>query len=177
MYYYFASTLPMIDFDGSLPLAVEDFAVDCDRLLSEKDAADARIASGLEEGEPSSVFLRQWQQFDRALKNEIALIRVSAKQQNSLNGIYGEREFDSEIALVISQIAKMENLLEAEKKLMRLQWQRLDELTLNKDFSLEFILAYAMRLKILGRLNAFKTDEGSKELENIMESAAQSEEG
>ena len=58
---------------------------------------------------------------------------------------------------------------------MQLQWQKLDEVSLNKAFTLDFILVYGIKLRMLERLNAFKTDEGSKMLEEIMEEAAKRE--
>lgn len=166
----------MISFDGNMPFSVEDFAADCDRLLSEQDARDSRIALGLEDGVVHNATLRQWRQFEQALKNEIVWMRAVQGQKNPASAIRGERAPDTSMTQVLAQASKMENLLEAEKILMQLQWQKLDELALNKDFTVDFILVYGVKLVMLERLNAFKTDEGSKELEKILEKAAQSEE-
>jgi len=172
MYYYFSSTLPMLNFDGALPFPVEEFAADCGRLLAPDDQRDARLALGLEEGPARNGTLRRWQEFDQALKNEIAWSRASARQQNPLSAVRGDRAFDADIVQVLAQAAKAEDPLQAEKMLIRLQWQKLDDLALNQEFCLEFILAYAVKLKILERLNAFKTDEGSKRLEEILQDVA-----
>jgi hypothetical protein len=171
MYYYFSSTLPMLNIEGTLPFPIEEFAADCQRLLSVEDYRDARLALGLEEGTARNDALNRWQNFERALKNEIAWSRAAARQQNPLAAVRGEREFDAEISSTLAQAVKAENPLEAEKMLLRLQWHRLDEMALNQHFSFEYILTYAVKLKILERLNAFKTDEGSKKLEEILQGA------
>ena len=36
-YYYFAASLPMLQFEGELPISTEDFVNDCQRLLSARD--------------------------------------------------------------------------------------------------------------------------------------------
>ena len=164
----------MVSFDGAMPFSVKDFVIDCERLLSERDYKEVRILLGEDEGVAHNKMMVQWQRFERALTNEIVWMRATQLQRNSVNEMHGARDFDADVMQVITQAAKTENLLEVEKIIMRLQWQRLDELTVNQVFSLDFILAYALKLKILERLNAFKTDEGPRQLEEIMEEAANS---
>lgn len=163
----------MINFDGNMPISIEDFIADCGRLLSDQDARDTRIALGVDDGHVHNKTLAQWKEFESALTNEMAWMRAAQSQRNPASIIRGERKFDAQIVQVLAQAAKMDNLLEAEKLLLRMQWQKLEEFSLNKDFSLDVILIYGLKLKILERLNAFKTDEGSKKLEEIMEAASQ----
>lgn len=175
MYYYFSSTLPLLFFDGNMPFSVEDFCAECERLLVKRDYQDARIALGLEEAAAHNAMLKEWQRFDRALRNEIVVLRAPQVKKNAAVEMRGEREFDGEVAQVLAQVSKMENLLEAEKSIMHMQWRKLDEFSLNKNFETDFILAYALKLKMLERLNAFKTDDGAKKLEEIMELASHGE--
>ena len=163
----------MIAFDGEMPFSVEQFMENARRLLSVSDSRDAMIALRLESGEAHNAMLKTWQDFERALKNEIAVARAVQRQQNPVNVVRGERMFDQEITGALTQASKAETPMDAEKILMRLQWNRLDELSLNKGFSIEFILAYAVKLKILERLNAFKSEEGGRKLEHIMAESAQ----
>ncbi len=171
MYYYFTSTLPMLAFDGILPFSIDEFAADCARLLSEQDNRQVQLALGLERAIGNNPVLVRWQRFEMALKNEIAWMRAVARHQNPLAVVRGEREFDAGVAHVLALAVKADSPLEAEKMLLRLHWQVLDDLALNKDFSLEWILVYAVKLKILERLTAFKSDEGPKRLEEILQNA------
>ncbi|MEW5895630.1 MAG: DUF2764 family protein [Candidatus Omnitrophota bacterium] len=168
MYYYFASTLPMINWGDPLPFPVEEFADNCRRLLSPHDASDAMIALGLGKGEVSNGLLKRWQRFERALKNEIAAFRAVQRQQNALTVVHGERDYDMDIAEGFGRAVKAGQPLEAQRILLKIQWDRLDEWSLNKDFSIEFILTYAIKLKIMARLHAFRDEEGGKRLEEIM---------
>jgi len=161
----------MISYDGATPMTVEEFIAECERLLTPEDYADARITFGLDKGVVKNRVFRRWQRFDEALKNEMVWTRAHQRQMNPANVLRGEREFDGEIAQTLAQAGRTENLMEAEKMLMRLQWQRLDEITAQNLFSLDVILAYGVKLKILERLAAFRTEDGSKMLEEI---AAQS---
>ncbi len=39
-YYYFAASLPMIDWEGKLPMTSEDFLSETPRLLTEEEATE-----------------------------------------------------------------------------------------------------------------------------------------
>jgi len=173
MYYYFAATLPMLHFDGNLPFSVDTFVEDCQRLLKPDDVADILIALERSDGQPKSVVLRQWQEFSRCLKNEIAWGRAAARQQNPTAVIQGERAFDAEVTNALTQTSRTENLLEAQIMLLQMQWHRADQLVINQFFSIDFILMYGVKLRLLERLNAFKSGQGAALLEKMVSQAAQ----
>ncbi|MFP4473867.1 MAG: hypothetical protein ACLFPX_08425 [Candidatus Omnitrophota bacterium] len=172
-YYYFAATLPMLRFDSEPPVSLDDFLADCARLLTPDDHADVLRALGRLEGEGGHSLLRQWQAYDRAFRNELAWQRAGQKGENPQNVIRGEHVFDQQITAGVHHAARLDNLLEAEAYLLRARWQHLEELLGNHQFDLEFILVYAVQLKILHRLAAFRSEEGGRILDGIMREAAQ----
>lgn len=172
MYYYFASTLPMIEFDGPMPFSVEDFQNDCERLLTNRDYARMRAVFNGDESPVRSAAFARWEAFERALTNETVRIRAQQAGRNPAAEMRGDPGFDAGALQTAAQAFKTDNLLEAQKAFLRAEWDKLDEISLNKEFSLDAILAYGLKLKILERLNTYKTDEGSKKLEEMMGKAS-----
>ncbi|HRZ39399.1 MAG TPA: DUF2764 family protein [Candidatus Omnitrophota bacterium] len=164
-YYYFVATLPTLAFNGSSPLTVEEFRIDCERLLKKEDYEDVERALGLRNGAPFNPLLAQWQRFVHELQAEIAWHRLS--HQGAGAALNFERGFDSEVVDIVNQAFKEGDLLTAEKMVMRLQWDRLEHMSLNHFFDLECILIYAAKLKILERLSVFASQEGRQIFEAI----------
>lgn len=166
----------MIHFDGSLPFSVEDFERDCERLLSPRDYAQIRIALGRTETDQAArSALAGWQAFEQALESETIRVRAQQLGRNPTAEVRADSGFDVGIAQAVAQAFKTEDLLEAQRLILRLKWDRLDELALNQDFSLDAILSYGLRLQILEQLNAYKTRDGHARLEEIMGKAVKSE--
>ena len=176
MYTYFAATLPLLDFDGPLPFLTGDFAADCGRLLPEHDAQEVRRALDMEGGAPASRFLASWREHEQALRIESAQARAARLRLTPPKGGW-DRAHDSRINAAVARAAGMDDPLEAERLLIGLQWRILDDLCLGREFALDGILAYAVKLKLLERLNAFKSEDGVKELKALLETAVHSQHG
>jgi hypothetical protein len=174
MHTYLATTLPMLRFDRPMPFTPGDFAADCRRLLPERDAREVRIALGMEDGPPSSRFLERWRGYEEDFRSECARARAKGLGRHPPRD-GGPRAFDSRINAVVARASATEDPLEAERMLLRLRWRILDELSLNREFSLDGILAYGIKLTLLERLDAFRGEDGVKELDALLEAAASSQ--
>jgi hypothetical protein len=89
-YYYFAATLPMIRFGDKLPLPVEEFRLDCRRLLSAGDfkMLDGVLSGELAESGRRNAFVRRWMRLEECFRNEIAWYR-SEKYHKNVNVLRG----------------------------------------------------------------------------------------
>ncbi len=154
-YYYFAASLPMLDFDGDCPLSVEDFLEDCRRLLAPEDFRRVRAVLSDEDkgldGNGGPFVYRQWRSFQRRFLNEQVWFRAEEKGVDPWKFIEGDYYSDPVLREAVHQAAKMDNLLEAERFLDRIRWRYLDELCAGHYYDLDFILTYAVKLQILER--------------------------
>ena len=130
-YYYFAASLPMLQWDGKLPVTVEEFISECGRLL---DAQDFAVMGRLLKGDGLSVestnpSVNAWIQFNNSYRNELAVFRAKWANKDPNRYTRGEWASSPQIRDVITQAAKMPHLLEAEKLLDQMVWQFLDDLT------------------------------------------------
>jgi len=166
-YYYFAASLPTLNFNGSAPFSVESFRADCQRLLKSEDYEEVERALGLRHDAATNTFLIAWQNFVRQLEVEIAWHRLS--HQGAGATLNYERRFDADVVDVINQALKEDDLLEAERMVMRLKWDHLEHMGLNHFFDLESILVYAAKLKILERLSVFGSEQGREIFQGIEE--------
>ncbi len=185
-HYYFAASLPMINFDSALPMGVDDFIEDCYRLLPHEDAEF--IQRLLARKIMDYAFLRQlvteskgqigyrnkaFQKgvaFNRAFRNELAWFRAERAGKDPNDFIRGERNPDPRIQEVIRTADKEENLLEAEMMLDRFRWAFLDELEQGHYYDIEFITIYGIKLMILERYHTLDSPRGEeifKEIQNI----------
>jgi len=160
-YYYFAATLPMPDFERpAAALAVEDFLSAADGQLA---LGDIRLLRSALDGIPvpsGQVFLAAWQTFERYLKNAIGSARMLAQDRHPQSGPHGDKGADVSMSQAVEEAVKHPDPLEGEKILDRLRWQQLDQMALGHYFDLEFLIAYALKLKILQRYRVIATGQG-----------------
>lgn len=161
-YYYFAASLPMIDWEGKAPMSVGDFLSECRRLLREDDFA---LIGQLLEGdggaaETGNAAARSWIRFDGDFRNELAWFRARRMNRDPVNFIRGTKADEPFLREAIRQASKMPNLLEAEKSLDRIRWQFLDDLAGGHYYDFESLMVYGLKLKILERHQAYNSPAG-----------------
>ena len=161
-YYYFIASLPVISFDGKMPMSVETFRDDCRRLLAEKDHALIETIWATEEtpAATGNELLNTWNRFEHALRNELTWYRADRLNKDPLKYLRGPRVMDPLQAEEINRIFKMDNLWEAEKALNKMKWRFLEDLAAGHYFDLEFLLAYALQLKLLQRYQEYASPAG-----------------
>ncbi len=164
-YYYFAATLPMASLQGPMPVSLEEFRRDAERLLSAEDSADlGRVIDGDLAG-AGHPFVRRWGQWMRELRHEIVAASPSRAEKAPAGAI--QRGFDPAVMETVAQASRQENLLEAEKMILRLMWDHAEEMTRGHFFDLEYIFGYALRLKMIERMAVLTSEAGTEALEAI----------
>ena len=162
-YYYFAASLPMIRWNNKPPLTVEDFLSTAGRLLNATDAVlMAQLLADEEDIETDNAVAQAWVRFSRNFKNEIAVLRAQQFHKDPQKVIRGTKENEPHLREAAHEASRTENLLEAQKLLDRTSWQLLDELTAGHYFDLEYLIVYGLKLKILERHEAYRSQAGQE---------------
>ena len=144
-------------------MPVEAFREDCRRLLAEKDYAlvetiwtPQEIPTILKVTQGTgNHFLDTWNRFEHALRNELTWHRADRLNKDPLKYLRGPRVLDPFYAEEVNRIFKMEDLWEAEKTLNKMKWRFLEDLATGHYFDIEFLLIYALRLKMLERFQEY----------------------
>ncbi len=158
----------MIRFDDKMPMSVEDYLLDCQRLLT---PGDFRVANGLVSGDfeaafKGNAFVRKWMNFEGCFRNEIAWYR-SEKYHKNLDVLRGEPPCDMTIVGIIEQADEAENLLEAEKIIDQAKWHFLDQEDSRYQFTFENIIIFGLKLKIVERYQAIYSERGPQRLRDL----------
>ena len=172
-YYYYVASLPLLIFDGKLPLSLDEFKDDCMRLLSDKDGN--LIKNILEDDFVQEEFLGEnkildkWILFDRSLRNEWTFIRAHRLKKDPHMYFKGDRIPSAILSETLNQASKETNLIESEKIIDRLRWQFLEDIVVGSHFSLSNIIVYALQLKILDRYSKICSEETEEKAKNIFQ--------
>lgn len=168
-YYYFAASLPMLLWGGKVPLSMEDYLSDCQRLLEENDYA---LVRRLLEGEggtgaTGNAAADAWLRFDRNFRNEMALFRAQRLGKDPAKHVRGDWDSDPSLKDVIHQASKSSNLMSAETLLDQTVWQFLDELVSGHYYDTVYIFVYGLKLKILERHRQYHSPQGRSSFDEI----------
>jgi hypothetical protein len=169
-YYYLAASLPMLHIHmAQPPLSGVSFLELCGRFVTPADLREISQASLISnEIHPESGVLRQWQEIDQELRNE--LVRIRAKRMNIDPGPYLRPGTPAHLwAERLRDIFEEFTPLRAEHHLMKLQWGILDDLESGHQFDRDFLVVYHIKLQILERKASFDAHRGMKRLESIIQ--------
>lgn len=169
-YYYFLASLPLLFFDGKMPLTIEVFREDCRRLLTEKDYALMEQLWAPDENDLLGIgnrVLDVWLHFDRGFRNELAWHRADHLNKDPSKYLRGPRTFGPSCVEDIQRALKMDDLREAEKILSKARWQFLDELGMGHYYDFESVFIYYLKLEILKRHQEYGSPEGRNRLREI----------
>ena len=166
-YYYFAASLPMIHWDGKLPLTCEEFLSDARRLLS---GSDFRMIEQLLKDDDSAVGTGNaaalaWTGFQRHFRNEIAWFRAHQAHQDPFKSVRGTKENEPFLREAVHEASRMPDLLEAQRSLDRVSWEFLDDLSSGHYYDLEFLICYGLKLRILERHHQYRSSKGAEAFE------------
>jgi len=166
MYYYFAASLPMLEFEGKLPMTVAFFGEECQRLLTKRDFSlmkDLLCDDEMPQESRNSVY-NAWIRFNHNFRNELAWFRAQRLHKDPSSYIRGQKENEPSLVEMIHQASKHTNFLEAEKLLAKAKWQFLNELESSHYHDLEFLFVYGLKLKILEKFQEYSSPEGKQTL-------------
>ena len=111
----------------------------------------------------------QWAKFYGTLNEEL----VYQRSQKLGRPCQAPNNRDSDAVRIITAVMNEKNPLEAEKILLTLQFQKLDELVNMHYFDDCALVGYAMKLKLLERKTVFRQQEGKAELGRIVDGLQQ----
>ncbi|MBU1853168.1 MAG: DUF2764 domain-containing protein [Candidatus Omnitrophica bacterium] len=169
-YYYLIASLPMLEFGMKIPFSYRQFLLLCREHLS---IADMEIIKRVriepcEDIEEDSLSLREWKEFDIALRNEIVRFRAGKKGLDPIQYIRGESYLEPYLAGLVQWATNQESPLEAELSLDRLRWERIDGLTRGHYFDIDYLIAYALKLQLLERWERINSEGGMKVLQGLV---------
>ena len=165
-YYYFVASLIHVNYGDKPPISSEDFRVQCNNLLSTKDAAlirycyfDPKLA--VETVHPTgSDFIDMLMLRERVLNLNLAFLRAARLRRSSP----GDPPHDVPRAEALAKaVIEIDDPLEAALTIDRARWGALDEMVGYDNFSVNTIFAYLMKLQLLERKERFDAEKGAAE--------------
>lgn len=159
-YYYFVCQLPFLQFGESTSMEKEYFLEEAEKWLGQKDFSllqEADIDS-FGNGRSRREDLNDYREFEMDLRDELARARRALKEGH-----------DYKLPGVLSKIISEGNPLEIEKRLLHYRWKFIEEKEEGHYFDLRFVIAYFLKLQILGRLFTFNKEKGMIAFDKLCE--------
>ncbi len=148
-YPYFAASLPQILFDSEPPMTGEAFRDRCREQLGRADFAALRAL--LDDGATTHPFVCRWRDRDTQVRNAIARHRAARLGDAGAATRWQRRHagFDVATERAVDAAFQEADPLRRDTALSRLRWTLAGEIAGLDPFSVNAILAYAIRLHIL----------------------------
>ena len=153
-YTYLISSLPMLNFSVKPPFSLEDFFTKCKNLIPEKEFEILRSVcrkNSYSLATQSIDSLKQWANFEIALRNELVRARAGRKKIDPLKFLRLPDSPQAEISHLAMAAYRSTSILEAEKMLDQARWNFLEALSFGHYFDFDYLLVYGLKLKILER--------------------------
>ena len=126
------------------------------------------LATGGERG--AHPFTAAWRERDTRLRNAVARARASRLGRDAAPYLRPERGFDTYTLKAVEEAFARPTPAERELELDRFRWQVLDELAGRAMFSVEAVLAYALKLRIAERWSRLEPEAGRRVVEEFVAS-------
>jgi len=166
-YFYFAATLPDLSLDREPPLSYKTFVSLCREHLSERDIA-ALEALDDSDGDTSNAFVRNWKNHDTQLRNALVRTRASALGRDPNPYIREHDDVDTSIEKVVSDAYARGMPRDREIAIDRFRWTQAESLSGYDEFSINAILTYAVKLKLVERWANIDEDKGRSIAEDLV---------
>ena len=153
----------MLHFGMKPPISYPDFLEVCS---SEVNQEDMEI---LRESDSHSAILKEWEGFNRRLRNELVRTRAAKKGKDPNKYLRGDNGADPFIAPLAHWSVNQDSPMEAELYLDRVKWDKIEEMKTGHYFDMEYLAAYGLQLKILERWHRINSADGVKVLEGLAE--------
>ena len=159
-YYYLISSLPMIGPDSEMPFSYEKFLSLCSSFVNEEEMNRLKNISIHSSEGP---LLKEWYEFYQSFDEEL-----NYERSVRLNKPCDPPLFHNEVVCrMVQDLLKLDNPLLAEKKLLSMQFNKVDELVGTHNFDDYYLNGYALKLKLLERLRAFDEIKGREEFDRL----------
>lgn len=172
-YYYLATLLPSLVFGRKTPSPSGSFLELCrEHLEPEKYDIIRKIIKSEPFEEPAHRFLDEWLSWDISLRTALARMRTKRLQASKEGIKQGQSSGDEEFLFsdLLKRIHNSQNPLSAEIILAKTKWDKIEDMEFCHYFDLEKIIAHALKLKIMERLDSFDQAKGMKKFEEISDS-------
>lgn len=172
-YYYLVASLPSLSFEKPAFFSYEEFLENCRRLVQAEDfnILTKAVLSWDEIPSPHSA-LEKLARFNRALKNEIVLLRAKKLKKDPLGYVGADQYLEGQSISVINQAVNEQDPLKAEKILDRHRWNYYEQISQNHYFDIEVLIVYGLKLQILERHRIFASEKGWENFQSYQESEA-----
>lgn len=159
-YYYLVASLPYLRFGHAPGISKDEFLSECKKWLDREDITDVASAdvSDLKVRSGERFVVSEWKCFDLAMREELARIRLSAKE-----GTRGK------VPLLLKEIFEERTPLLAEGNIQKKRWDFLEELESGFHFDVNVLIIYCLKIQILERLSGFDKEKGRETFENLCE--------
>ena len=165
-YYYLMASLPELKADGDMPLTYEEFLTCCEANVTD---SEFQMLKDLTLTSTQGPLVKEWSDFYGALRNELNYQR-SMNLGKSYSSAY---EKDGAAAQMVAAALSAKNPLEAERLLLGYEFDNLDLMTGAHMFDAYAVFGYAIKLKLLERLNCFEQDKGKAEFKSLFDGIQQ----
>ena len=165
-YYYLISSLPELRADGEMPISSSEFLTYCQSNVSE---STYQLLKDLTLNSTEGPLVDKWANFYGMLMKELNYQR-SMNLGKSYSSTYDKDGF---IAQVVNSALSAKNPLEAEKVLLEYEFDNLDSLVGLHMFDDYVLFGYAIKLKLLERLNSFEQTKGKAEFKSLFDGIQQ----
>ncbi|MFH1553232.1 MAG: DUF2764 family protein [Candidatus Omnitrophota bacterium] len=159
-YYYLVASLPFLKFAQEPPISKSVFLAECEKWLAPEDmraVLSMDLTSWDVRGEDTAV-IRQWKNFDRALKEDLSHIRAAKKSHE-----------DYRAPEALRGVTELETPLAMEQALEKIRWDFLEEKSAGYFFDVNGLALYFLKLQILQRLAGFDKDRGESTFYQLCE--------
>jgi hypothetical protein len=182
-YYYTVSTLPYLQLDGEISIAVDEFLDQCRQRLSAEDMELLESSKlvptpeDLDSRRRSTPAQRAFYRFEAGLRNELVRLRAGKlawEAEESLRIGPGDEDFtgDTEITERAREAFQNESPRDAERQLDRARWHFLDDMEIGHYFDLDKLVVYYLKLLILDRRIHMNAAEGAEGFQAVYDKAA-----
>lgn len=165
-YYYLIASLPELSADGDMPITYGEFLSCCQSNVSD---SDYELLKNLTLSSNEGPLVKEWSEFYGMLSKELNYQR-SMNLGKSYSSAYDKDGF---ISQVVGAALAAKNPLEAERILLEYEFDNLDSLVGLHMFDDYVLFGYAIKLKLLERLNSFEQTKGKAEFQSLFDGIQQ----
>ena len=165
-YYYLIASLPDIRADGEAPMTYGEFLNCCESNVSE---SEYELLENLTLNSTEGPLVEDWARFYGMIQKELNYQR-SMNLGKSYPSVY---EKESGVSQAVAAALSAKNPLEAERLLLDYEFENLDLLIGSHVFDAHVLFGYAIKLKLLERMNSFEQTKGKAEFQSLFDGIQQ----
>lgn len=173
-YWYFVSSLPMVQFGEKPPMDAEAFGTACAQMLPEEERV--AIEAVLEGREPPRGAATGWWDEEVQLRNATARIRAKARGMDPSGAVRPHGGFRVQIETLVADAYTRGTPLEREQALDRIRWMLAEERAQHARFGFPALLAYAVQVRIAQRWAALEEEGGRVRVDEYVAAAFETDE-